>query len=97
MPLYQIVRMPQDAIHSKGPSNAGNISTAQCRWWYIVVDEGHRLKNATCCLSTKLRTFKAEGRLLLTGNVLHLDAFTRRMHVARSIRSILSMQNKRML
>lgn len=60
-----------------------------------MVDEGHRLKNATCCLSTKLRTFKAEGRLLLTGNVLHLDAFTRRMHVA--LRSILSMQNKRML
>lgn len=35
-----------------------------------MVDEGHRLKNASCCLSTKLRTFKAEGRLLLTGGAL---------------------------
>lgn len=40
------------------------------RWWYLVVDEGHRLKNASCCLSTKLRAFKAEGRLLLTGAAL---------------------------
>lgn len=41
------------------------------RWRYLVVDEGHRLKNASCRLSTKLRAFKADGRLLLTGTPLH--------------------------
>lgn len=40
---------------------------AALRWRYLVVDEGHRLKNASCRLSTKLRAFKADGRLLLTG------------------------------
>jgi hypothetical protein len=44
-----------------------------------VVDEGHRLKNASCCLSTKLRTFKAEGRLLLTGGALFMRIYKEQM------------------
>eukprot|EP01116_Phalansterium_solitarium_P021670 TRINITY_DN682_c0_g2_i1.p1 TRINITY_DN682_c0_g2~~TRINITY_DN682_c0_g2_i1.p1 ORF type:complete len:2198 (-),score=956.94 TRINITY_DN682_c0_g2_i1:231-6824(-) len=36
-------------------------------WRYIVVDEAHRLKNATSKLSEALRDFKYETLLLLTG------------------------------
>ncbi len=44
-----------------------NQHAAGRRWLYLVVDEGHRLKNATCKLAVTLRAFKADGRLLLTG------------------------------
>ena len=36
-------------------------------WSYIVVDEGHRLKNAGCKLNAELRGYSAQHRLLLTG------------------------------
>lgn len=38
-----------------------------------MVDEGHRIKNATCKLATTLAVFKADGRLLLTGAAQILD------------------------
>lgn len=38
----------------------------------MVVDEGHRLKNADCKLAIALRAVHAEGRLLLTGMMLDL-------------------------
>lgn len=44
------------------------------RWAYMVVDEGHRLKNADCKLAIALRAVRAEGRLLLTGVMLNLMA-----------------------
>lgn len=34
---------------------------------YVVVDEGHRLKNSKCKLITLLRTIPASQKLLLTG------------------------------
>jgi SNF2 family DNA or RNA helicase len=36
----------------------------------IVVDEGHRLKNADCKLSRELRAYRSRARLLLTGAFL---------------------------
>ncbi|KAK2079294.1 hypothetical protein QBZ16_002985 [Prototheca wickerhamii] len=39
-------------------------------WSHIIIDEGHRLKNAKCKLNTELRAFTAEHRLLLTGTPL---------------------------
>jgi SNF2 family DNA or RNA helicase len=33
----------------------------------IIVDEGHRLKNADCKLSRELRAYRSRARLLLTG------------------------------
>ena len=36
-------------------------------WKYVVVDEGHRLKNHNCKLLRELRTIPAENKLLLTG------------------------------
>jgi len=39
-------------------------------WKYIIVDEGHRLKNYKTLLSRTLKEFKSENRLLLTGTPL---------------------------
>ncbi|ODV58803.1 DEAD/DEAH box helicase ASCRUDRAFT_77545 [Ascoidea rubescens DSM 1968] len=39
-------------------------------WKYLVVDEGHRLKNTNCRLINELKKLKTENRLLLTGTPL---------------------------
>ncbi|KGK40063.1 hypothetical protein CAS74_003096 [Pichia kudriavzevii] len=39
-------------------------------WSYLVVDEGHRLKNANCMLFSKLKSLNVSNRLLLTGTPL---------------------------
>lgn len=39
-------------------------------WKYLVVDEGHRLKNSNCKLVNMLRYIKVENKLLLTGTPL---------------------------
>lgn len=39
-------------------------------WSYLVVDEGHRLKNANCMLFTKLKALQVSNRILLTGTPL---------------------------
>ncbi len=36
-------------------------------WRYIIIDEGHRLKNSECKLNQELRHYKSRARLLLTG------------------------------
>ncbi len=43
------------------------LSAAVQRWKYLIVDEGHRLKNFECKLIRELRTLPVENRLLLTG------------------------------
>jgi ATP-dependent DNA helicase len=40
------------------------------KWKYIVVDEGHRLKNMNCRLLRELRTIPTANKLLLTGTPL---------------------------
>lgn len=37
------------------------------QWRYIIVDEGHRLKNMNCKLIKELMTYNSANRLLLTG------------------------------
>ncbi|KAF9585858.1 hypothetical protein BGW38_000414 [Lunasporangiospora selenospora] len=39
-------------------------------WKYIVVDEGHRLKNMNCKLIRELKTYHSANRLLLSGTPL---------------------------
>jgi ATP-dependent DNA helicase len=39
-------------------------------WKYIIVDEGHRLKNMNCRLIKQLKKFKSANRMLLTGTPL---------------------------
>ncbi|KAJ9095973.1 hypothetical protein QFC21_005335 [Naganishia friedmannii] len=40
-------------------------------WKFIVVDEGHRLKNLNSKLIQELKTYRSANRLLLTGTPLH--------------------------
>lgn len=39
-------------------------------WKYLIVDEGHRLKNMNCKLLKELKSLKTDNRLLLTGTPL---------------------------
>jgi SNF2 family DNA or RNA helicase len=39
-------------------------------WNYIIIDEGHRLKNSGCKLNAELGHYRATNRLLLTGTPL---------------------------
>ncbi|KAH6901459.1 SNF2-family ATP dependent chromatin remodeling factor snf21 [Coprinopsis sp. MPI-PUGE-AT-0042] len=41
------------------------------QWGYIVVDEGHRLKNLNCKLMTEIKKYPSAGRMILTGTPLH--------------------------
>ncbi|XP_072971331.1 ATP-dependent DNA helicase DDM1 [Typha angustifolia] len=43
---------------------------AHHKWKYVVVDEGHRLKNSKCLLLRELRRLPIENKLLLTGTPL---------------------------
>lgn len=43
---------------------------AKWQYKYLVVDEGHRLKNPSCKLLRELKTIQADNRLLLTGTPL---------------------------
>jgi ATP-dependent DNA helicase len=40
-------------------------------WKFIVVDEGHRLKNLNCRLIRELKLFESANRLILSGTPLH--------------------------
>lgn len=42
------------------------------KWTYIVVDEGHRLKNFNCKLLRELRQIPVNNKLLLSGAMLPL-------------------------
>lgn len=44
----------------------------QIPWKYIVVDEGHRLKNLNCRLIRELKKYQSANRLLLTGTPLQV-------------------------
>ena len=41
-------------------------------WGYIVVDEGHRLKNLNCKLIKEIKKYTSAGRMILTGTPLHV-------------------------
>ncbi|KAF7423005.1 hypothetical protein PC9H_011169 [Pleurotus ostreatus] len=41
------------------------------KWGYIVVDEGHRLKNIDCKLIKEIKKYTTAGRMILTGTPLH--------------------------
>ncbi|KAJ7584720.1 lymphoid-specific helicase isoform 5-like protein [Mycena floridula] len=43
---------------------------AHYNWGYIVVDEGHRLKNLNCQLMKEIKKYSSAGRMILTGTPL---------------------------
>ena len=47
--------------------NSATVARAQVQWEVLVVDEGHRLKNAASRLAEALRGYSFQHRVLLTG------------------------------
>ncbi|KAF8401562.1 hypothetical protein HHK36_012504 [Tetracentron sinense] len=43
---------------------------SKIHWHYIIIDEGHRIKNASCKLNADLKHYNSSHRLLLTGTPL---------------------------
>ncbi|XP_065042149.1 uncharacterized protein LOC135675684 isoform X3 [Musa acuminata AAA Group] len=43
---------------------------SKIHWRYIIIDEGHRIKNASCKLNADLKHYQSSHRLLLTGTPL---------------------------
>ena len=48
------------------------VHLARYNWGYIVVDEGHRLKNLDCKLMKEIKKYTSAGRMILTGTPLHV-------------------------
>lgn len=51
-------------------SDSRSFSRSRFVWKYMVIDEGHRLKNMDCKLVRELKRGRSENRLLLTGTPL---------------------------
>lgn len=49
---------------------------ASYRWGFIVVDEGHRLKNMDCKLVQEIKMLRADARMVLTGTPLHVSSYS---------------------
>ncbi len=49
------------------------VHLAKYNWGYIVVDEGHRLKNLDCALMREIKKYPSAGRMILTGTPLHVS------------------------
>jgi hypothetical protein len=45
---------------------------SKIQWHYIIIDEGHRIKNASCKLNADLKLYRSYHRLLLTGTPLQV-------------------------
>ncbi|XP_042516714.1 chromatin structure-remodeling complex protein SYD-like isoform X2 [Macadamia integrifolia] len=43
---------------------------SKIHWHYVIIDEGHRIKNASCKLNADLKHYQSSHRLLLTGTPL---------------------------
>jgi len=50
---------------------------ARYPWGFIVVDEGHRLKNMDCKLMQEIKQYESAGRMILTGTPLHVSLLWR--------------------
>jgi SNF2 family DNA or RNA helicase len=47
---------------------------SKIEWNYIIIDEGHRIKNKNSKLSNTLRQYMSRHRLLLTGTPLQVNS-----------------------
>lgn len=48
------------------------VHLASYNWGYIVVDEGHRLKNIDSKLMREIKKYNNASRMILTGTPLHV-------------------------
>lgn len=48
---------------------------SKIHWHYIIIDEGHRIKNASCKLNADLKHYQSSHRLLLTGTPLQVRGY----------------------
>lgn len=60
-------------FYSQSPTPLPRPRLSCIRWSHVIVDEGHRLKNAGCKLNAEIRQYKCDHRLLLTGTPLQND------------------------
>lgn len=49
---------------------------SKMHWHYIIIDEGHRIKNASCKLNAELKHYQSSHRLLLTGTPLQVIIYS---------------------
>lgn len=70
-----------------------------CEFSYIIVDEGHRLKNHRCTLLRSLKRLKAANRLLLTGTPIQntLDEVSILLFDLLSTRPSLALQTQNLI
>lgn len=54
-------------------------------WKYIIVDEGHRLKNFNCKLLRELRQIPVDNKLLLTGVMALCESELQIIVIQRSV------------
>jgi len=52
------------------------LNVQEYSWKYVIVDEGHRLKNWNCKLLRELRTLQTGNKLILSGESLVPSAST---------------------
>ena len=48
---------------------------AKHKWGYVVVDEGHRLKNMDSMLMREIKKYESASRLILTGTPLQVSLY----------------------
>lgn len=58
------------------------VHLSQYQWGFIVVDEGHRLKNMDCKLMREIKQYESAGRMVLTGTPLQV-CFTAHKFIVR--------------
>ena len=72
VPHFEVLLTSYDFLMA--PADAPRLGALP--WRAMVIDEGHRLKNAACKLTAVLRQYRAPHRLLLTGaaGCIHVDS-----------------------
>ena len=81
-----VIHETEESIHSRALKNKFPVvlttydiiikdrtHLARYPWGFIVVDEGHRLKNMDCKLMQEIKQYESAGRMILTGTPLHVS------------------------
>ncbi|KAF8182445.1 P-loop containing nucleoside triphosphate hydrolase protein, partial [Mycena galopus ATCC 62051] len=69
--VFPVVVTTYDLIIRNQSVIGDSVRVSGFRFVYIVVDEGHRLKNMHCALMREIKRYSSAGRMVLTGTPLH--------------------------